>query len=228
MAALEQEFVLVLDDYHAVTARKAHTLLTELLRLPPTPLRLVLATRYDPPLPLVALRAHGQLIEIRSRDLNFTSVEVEAISGRFAYAPLSARRSTSLVRGTEGWAAKLRLAQLFLRQEQGFVSLARALEVGARHAREFLAEEVFAGLPPAIQTFLMQSLHPGAPVVHRVCAAAQRSPTIRCDAAQANLRWLAANGVFTVPIDDAQEYFRCHALLRQFATCSSCASTLRR
>jgi LuxR family maltose regulon positive regulatory protein len=214
-AALDQEVVLVLDDYHAVTAPKAHTLLTDLLHLPPTPLRLVLASRYDPPLPLIGLRAHGQLIEIRSRDLNFTSPEVEQFLADSLTTPLSAKALDELVRGTEGWAASLRLAQLFLRQEQGFVSLARALEVGARHAREFLAEEVFAGLPPAIQTFLMQ-----VSILERLSASACAAVTVTDDPAiaQANLRWLAANGVFTVPIDDAQEYFRCHALLRQLAT----------
>jgi ATP/maltotriose-dependent transcriptional regulator MalT len=49
----------------------------------------------------------------------------------------------------------------------------------------------------------------------RVCAALSDGGDVA--AAQANLLWLVANGVFTSPIDDAQEWFRCHALLRQFA-----------
>jgi len=213
-AALDQDIVLVLDDYHAVATSDVHSLLTELLRLPPTPLRLVLASRHDPSLPLMSLRAHGQLVEIRSRDLSFTTTEAaQLLTGSLA-APLDENTINNLVRGTEGWAASLRLAQLYLRQEQGFASLAHALEVGARHAREFLSEEVFAGLPPPIQSFLMQTA-----ILERlsapVCAALSNDGDTA--AAQANLRWLVTNGVFTMPIDDAQEWFHCHTLLRQFA-----------
>jgi LuxR family maltose regulon positive regulatory protein len=157
LATVEQEFVLVLDDFQFVAAPEAHALLAELLRLPTTPLRLIIATRHDPPLPLVRLRASGRLVEIRSRDLSFSAAEAEQFLQDSLDAPLSAAEIDDLVRGAEGWAASLRLAQLYLRQEQGFASLARALEVGARHAREFLADEVFAGLPPAIQTFLMET-----------------------------------------------------------------------
>jgi LuxR family maltose regulon positive regulatory protein len=214
LATAEQEFVLVLDDFQFVTAPEVHTLLTELLRLPPTPLRLVIATRHDPPLPLVRLRASGRLVEVRSRDLSFSAEEAEQFLQQSLDAPLSAAEIDDLVRGAEGWAANLRLAQLYLRQEQGFASLARALEVGARHAREFLADEVFAGLPPAIQTFLMETAILER-LSARVCAAL--SDGVDVAAAQANLLWLVANGVFTSPLDDAQEWFRCHALLRQFA-----------
>ncbi len=201
---VEQEFVLVLDDFQAVTAPAAHKLLTELLRLPPTPLRLIIATRHDPSLPLVRLRAGGRLTEIRSRDLCFTAVEAQQFLQQSLDAPLSAGEIDDLVRNTEGWAANLRLAQLYLRQEQGFASLSRAMEVGARRAREFLAEEVFAGLPPAIQTFLMQSAILER-LSARVCAALSEAGDVA--AAQANLQWLTTNGVFTAPIDDAQEHY---------------------
>jgi LuxR family maltose regulon positive regulatory protein len=214
LAALDQEFVLILDDYHAIATPEVHTLLTGLLHLPPTPLRLVLAARHDPPLPLVRLRAHGHLVEIRGRDLNFTAEEVEQFLANSLAAPLSQQEISDLLHGTEGWAASLRLTQLYLRQEQGFASLVRAFEVGAHHAREFLAEEVFTGLPPAIQQFLMQTAILGR-LSARVCAAVCGTDNV--SAAQANLHWLVANEVFTVPIDNAQEWFRCHALLQQFA-----------
>ena len=213
-AALDQEVVLVLDDYHTVVAPEAHSLLAELLRLPPTPLRIVLAARHDPPLPLMKLRAYGKLVEIRSQDLSFTVAEAAQFLTDSLTAPLDEREFGDLVRGMEGWAASLRLAQLYLRREQGYASLARALEVGARHAREFLAEEVFSGLPPAIQEFLMRTAILER-LSARVCAAlsADGDPAT----AEANLRWLAANGVFTVPINDAGGWFHRHALLRQLA-----------
>lgn len=209
-ASLDQEVVLVLDDYHT----EVHNLLAEVLCLPPTPLRFIIATRHDPPLPLVRLRASGRLVEIRSRDLSFTPAETEQFLQHSLHTPLSATEIDELMYGTEGWAASLRLAQLYLRQEQGFASLARALEVGSRHAQAFLSEEVFSGLPPTIQEFLMRTAILER-LSARVCAALTEDGNPA--AAQANLHWLVANGVFTAPIDDAQEWFHCHALLRQFA-----------
>jgi LuxR family maltose regulon positive regulatory protein len=72
---IEQPFILVLDDYHAVQNMDVHHLLTELFRYPPRALHLVLASRSDPPLPLTTLRARGQATEIRSQELRFTEAE---------------------------------------------------------------------------------------------------------------------------------------------------------
>lgn len=65
----EPEVLLVLDDYHVIDARAVHTPLAFLLEHLPPGLRLVLATRSDPPLALARLRAGGQLAELRADDL---------------------------------------------------------------------------------------------------------------------------------------------------------------
>lgn len=108
----------------------------------------------------------------------------------------------------------LRLAKLYLRQEQGFASLRGALDVGARHAMDFLAEEVFANLAPGIQTFLMQTA-----ILERVaaplCAALFGGEITEADA-RAALRWLEDNGVFVTAIDEDRAWFRYHALFQQF------------
>ena len=48
---LDQDFVLVLDDYHQIADNSIHQLLWGLLTHPPRPLHLVLTARYDPPIP---------------------------------------------------------------------------------------------------------------------------------------------------------------------------------
>jgi LuxR family transcriptional regulator, maltose regulon positive regulatory protein len=73
------EVVLVLDDYHLVEALAVHDSLAVLLGRVPPQLRLVLASRADPPLPLARLRASGQLTELREADLRFTSAEAAAL-----------------------------------------------------------------------------------------------------------------------------------------------------
>ena len=75
---IERFFILVLDDYHAVQNMDIHHVLTELLRYPPRPLHLVLASRSAPPLPLPQLRARGRATEIRTQALRFTEAETAA------------------------------------------------------------------------------------------------------------------------------------------------------
>jgi LuxR family maltose regulon positive regulatory protein len=71
-------FVLVLDDYHLITAQLIHDALIFLLGHLPPQMHLVLATRADPPLPLARLRGRGQLTELRFADLRFASNEASA------------------------------------------------------------------------------------------------------------------------------------------------------
>ncbi|MBC2710741.1 MAG: AAA family ATPase [Desulfosarcina sp.] len=71
---IEEEFILVLDDYHTISDKTVHGLIAKLLQHPPAPLSLVLSSRVDPPLPLARFRARGQMVEIRVRDLRFSPV----------------------------------------------------------------------------------------------------------------------------------------------------------
>jgi LuxR family transcriptional regulator, maltose regulon positive regulatory protein len=59
LAGVAEEIVLVLDDYHLIQAPQVHQSLGFLLEHLPTSLRLVLAGRADPPLPLARLRARA-------------------------------------------------------------------------------------------------------------------------------------------------------------------------
>ena len=54
--------VLVLDDYHAIDTQAIHHFVESLLDYLPARMRLVIATRVDPPMPLARLRARNQVM----------------------------------------------------------------------------------------------------------------------------------------------------------------------
>src|SRR6266487_405722 len=81
-SASTQAVVLILDDYHLITAPPIHRSVTYLVDHLPHQLHLVMATRADPPLPLARLRTRGHLTEIRAADLRFTSEETTAFLTR--------------------------------------------------------------------------------------------------------------------------------------------------
>ena len=64
LAELSTPVVLVLDDLHSITDATVLEGLEFLLRHAPPQLRLVLATRFDPPVPLQRLRVGGQLSQV--------------------------------------------------------------------------------------------------------------------------------------------------------------------
>lgn len=75
LADLEQETTLILDDYHVIRDQTIHESLQFLLDHLPPRLRLLLASRVDPPLALARRRARGQVVEIRDADLRLNSEE---------------------------------------------------------------------------------------------------------------------------------------------------------
>ena len=96
-----QPFVMVLDDYHLIEGDAVHAILRQLLLHPTLPLRLVLAARHDPPLPIASLRAHDQLTEVRTAALRFTPEETTAFLRRALDLPIADAAAVAF-RGNNG------------------------------------------------------------------------------------------------------------------------------
>jgi LuxR family maltose regulon positive regulatory protein len=75
LAAEDEHFVLILDDYQFIHSQEVHQALAFLLEKIPACIHLVLATRSDPPISLALLRGRDQLVEIRMSDLRFSIEE---------------------------------------------------------------------------------------------------------------------------------------------------------
>ncbi len=111
---IESPMVLILDDYHRVVNRAVHEQMAFVIGRMPANLRLVLATRSDPILPLARLRAAGDLVEMRSDDLRFGAIEAGQLLKDVLGLDLTDEDVQLLHRRTEGWAAGLYLAALSL------------------------------------------------------------------------------------------------------------------
>ena len=103
--------VLVLDDLHEIENPVVLKELGSLISHSPQQLRLVIATRADPPLRIQRQRVGGQLAEVRARELAFTADECRDLLGSSAEL-LDDEDIETLCKRTEGWAAGLRLAAL--------------------------------------------------------------------------------------------------------------------
>jgi len=153
----DQEMVLVLDDYHLIAAAPVHASLIFLLEHMPPGLRLVLATRSDPPLPLARLRARGQLAELRGGDLRFTAGESASLLREATGADLPAETVAALTARTEGWAAGLQLAALSLRGQADPAGFVTAFSGSHRYVLDYLAAEVLEQQSEQVRTFLLET-----------------------------------------------------------------------
>ena len=206
LAALHEPLTLVLDDYHLVTNASVHDGLSSLLEhLPPT-VRLVVATRSDPALPLARLRARGDLIEIRAAELRFSEEEAGALVNDLLGMALDASDVGRLQARTEGWAAGLSLAALSLRgraDARGFIA---DFAGDDRHVVDYLGSEVLAAQDADVREFLLRTS-----VLDRLCGPLCDAVTDRTGSGRMLERIERAN-LFLVPLDTRRRWYRYHHL----------------
>jgi LuxR family transcriptional regulator, maltose regulon positive regulatory protein len=158
LAELPTPVVLVLDDVQEITDPTVLGGLEFLLRHAPPPLRLVLATRRDPPLPLQRLLVGGRLAQVRSADLAFTVAEVADLLAEYEYQPRLSEDDPALLRArTEGWAAGVRLAALSLQGQPDPHRFVSEFAGDDRSIADYLLGEVLDRQPEELRSFLLRT-----------------------------------------------------------------------
>ncbi|HUS14818.1 MAG TPA: LuxR C-terminal-related transcriptional regulator, partial [Chloroflexia bacterium] len=184
---------------------------TYLLDHQPAEVHLVIASRCDPPLPLAAYRAAGELIEVRAADLRFTPEEVRAFAGRFPHLAPAPEQFVARVARAEGWAAGLQLAALAMQAGDAAAPGAEPVITGKhKYIGDYLAQEVLAHQPPAVQTFLRHTA-----ILDRLCAPLCNAVTGSTEG-QALLEQLERANLFLVPLDTERGWYRYHDLFADF------------
>jgi LuxR family maltose regulon positive regulatory protein len=209
LAELGEEAVLVLDDYHVIQSPAVHGSVEFLLQhLPPT-LRLVLASRADPPLPLARLRGRGQLSELREADLRFSSEEIAELLRTLVAPDLPEAAVVALGERTEGWAAGLQLAALSLRGQadvDAVDAFVQSFSGSHRYVLDYLTEEVLARQPDHLVQFLLETS-----VLDRLCGPLADAVCGRNDS-QALLEQVERANLFLQPLDEVRGWWRYHQL----------------
>jgi len=206
LASRDEPIVLVLDDVHAIESPAVHDGIAFLVDHLPVGLRLVIASRSDPPLPLADLRAAGRLAELRSADLRFTPAEVAAFLGELWGLALPAEAVAALAERTEGWVAGLQLAALSLRDQSDPSAFVAEFAGSHRFVLDYLSEQVLTRLPQATRDFLLTTS-----ILDRLCGSLCDALTGRADGQQMLEAAERAN-LFVVPLDDHRDWYRYHHL----------------
>ena len=198
-------FALILDDLQELRSPACHDVLDVVISGIPDGSQLVAASRSEQP-HLPRLRATGDAIELLANDLALGPAGAEEI---FAAAQVSIthEQAAKVTERTEGWPVGLRLAAMIAQDSDG-----EGLTVSGddRYVADYLYREAVIQLPDELQRFLRRTA-----VVDQLCAPL-------CDAvvgesgAQERLRDLEASNMFVFPLDRRREWYRYHALFREF------------
>jgi len=206
---ISRDILLVLDDYHAVDSPEVDKELDFLVEHLPARLRLVIATREDPNLPLARLRARGELTELRASDLRFSPDEAADFLGRVMGLELSAQDIAALDSRTEGWIAGLQLAALTMQGQKDIAGFIHTFTGSHRFVLDYLAEEVLCHQPEAIQVFLLRTS-----ILDRFCGSLCDA-LMQSDSGQETLEYLERANLFIEPLDGERRWYRFHRLFAE-------------
>jgi len=198
-------FVLMLDDLHELQSPACHDVLDTVISAIPRGSQLAVASRCEQP-HLPRLRASGQALEFGAGDLALDAAGAQQIFAD-ARVSLTPGQAAAVTERTEGWPAGLYLAALITRKRS---DQAPAVTGDDPYVADYLYRETLMGLPGDMQLFLRRTA-----VLDRLsgplCDAILASP-----GAAGYLRRLEAASLFLVPLDRRRQWYRYHALFREF------------
>jgi LuxR family maltose regulon positive regulatory protein len=156
IVAQQSPVLLVLDDLHLVTDPRCLNGLARLLRNARPFLRIVVASRSDPLLPLHRYRLAGELTEIRAHELAFSVDEAAVLMAHHGIA-LPGESLEFLTQRAEGWVAALRLAAISMKGDPHPEQFVKELVAENSPVASYLVEEVLNAQPAEVRNLLLKT-----------------------------------------------------------------------
>ena len=203
------DLTLILDDYHRLPRGATRDSVTWFIEHAPTSLHVVVSTRREPALNVAALRAHGELWEVRAEDLRFSSEEAEEFLNARLGLDLAPEDVGALVHRTEGWPAGLYLAALSAAGAKDRHTFVEEFGASNRHVVELLSREVIDTQTPRMRDLMLRS------------SILEHLNGSLCDAltgqegSASMLDELARTNLFLFPLYDGRDWFRFHGLFAE-------------
>jgi LuxR family maltose regulon positive regulatory protein len=214
---IDQDFILVLDDYHMIHEKAVNDLIVELLIHPPDAMHLVVVSRRDPPFPILELRARGKMTEIRLQELRFSLAETTSFLQNVMETDVDPQTAAIIDEKTEGWVAGLRLAVLSFRERADLNRILAGLPDNNRYVIDYIVSEVVSQQPPDIKEYLLSTAVLDrfcAPLCEAICVDWNESKMCSLSG-QTFIDQLVRNNMFIIPLDDRRRWYRFHHLFRQ-------------
>ena len=162
LESVDQQLILVLDDYHHLGRETpVHTILDRLLAYLPDVLHVVMISREMPPLALARLRSQSPSSLIDRSDLLFTDEETRQLFRKVFDLELTVEQLSEYRQTTHGWITALQLVKQVAHKavpglQEGTTNLIDVLRQSERDIFDYFAEEVFSDESEEVQTLLLR------------------------------------------------------------------------
>jgi LuxR family transcriptional regulator, maltose regulon positive regulatory protein len=203
---INQNFLLVLDDFHLINSSEVLKLVAYLIEHIPGNIHIVILTRSDPALSVSRLRSQHQLVELRSSDLSFSANDISVLFNKKLKLGLSIDDVYSLETKTEGWIAGLQLTAISMQGREDISGFIQDLKGDNRYIMDYLMEEVLKIQTDDINDFLLQTS-----LLEQMSAPLCNAVLNRIDS-QLILETLEKNNMFVIPLDTERTWYKYHHL----------------
>jgi ATP/maltotriose-dependent transcriptional regulator MalT/DNA-binding SARP family transcriptional activator len=215
---VEQQFILVLDDYHHLGGETpVHRVVDRLLAYLPDLIHVVIVSRDMPPLALARMRTQASLAVIDRQELLFTDAETQELFRNVFDLELTPDQLAEYRERTHGWITALQLVRQ-VAQRQALAQtggtnappdLVEILRQSERDIFDYFAEEVFADEAEDVRQLLVR------------LSLLERVEPEACNRlhpqSSATLQSLVRRNVFiSLASDGRGEEYRLHPLFRGF------------
>ena len=204
-ATTPSPFVLMLDDLHELHSPACHDALGVVISAIPHGSQLVAASRAEQP-HLPRLRASGDAFELGTGDLALDAAAAQHIFSQ-AQVHLAPELAAAVTERTEGWPVGLYLAALIAKESPAHADTVAGDD---RYVADYLYRVTLEQLPESTQQFLRRT------AVLDQLSGPLCNALLETSDAHAQLRDLEAANLFLVPLDRRREWYRYHALFREF------------
>ena len=215
--SIEEDYVLVLDDYHVLLAPDIQRFMIDLMIHAPHTMHLALTSRTDPRLPIVQLRARNQVTEVRAHDLRFSMAEAKDFLTKSLGDSLDDAVVTRIYDRAEGWVTGLRLAVLSMPQFDNPEQYSEALSTETRFVTEYLMSEALIVQGELVQQWLLKTaiLERFCPDLCEAVCATDEGELSRLNG-HSFVEYLTSHNLFVIPLDAQQTWYRFHHLFGRF------------
>ncbi|MGQ7957592.1 LuxR C-terminal-related transcriptional regulator [Pseudomonas sp. SP16.1] len=210
LKGLPDELYLMLDDFHRIRHPSLGQGARYLVERLPRQVHLVVSTRYQPRFLDEPPSLGAWAFWLKAEDLRLSRAETAAYFHEIKQLELEEGELDQLYARTEGWITALHLAALALPRQRDRSAFLAGLSGAERDIADYLAEDVVASLPEALQLFLDQTS-----VLDEFNAELCNALTGHRDGRDM-LRRLQGEQLFVIALDEQGEWFRYHHLFAEF------------
>ena len=213
---INQNFIIVLDDYHIIKEGEIHKFIDEWLQYPPANVHLSILTRRDLPIKIDTLRTNSMMTEVRMDKLCFNDDEASTLYKNLLDVNLSKPSLKLLQEKTEGWIIGLRLVSMMIKEQEDIEAVLKKFDGGLFSISDYLISEVLSKQSePYLNCITISS------ILDRFCVElldeilqTENANKKQITKGDEIIQWLVKSNLFIISLDIEQKWFRFHHLFK--------------